>query len=247
MKKFLEYFKLIKWYEYIMFFVFLATTVALGIVFHSSALVICNSIFLIIAVFLLAKGFILGNIFEIVSLVLYCFIAYNNRYYGEIIINGGIMTIAYLINLFAWIKNRHKYTGVVKISKGIIWKEFLPLASIFICSGVGVYFLLRAFNTANLVASTISVVCGFFAVYFMIRRNIFNYVFYILSNIVCIWLWAKVVIDGGLDFLPTLVNYVILILLNLYGMVNWLRLQKTQSKIEINKNKEEIITKEEKN
>ncbi len=227
MKRILKYFKYIKWYEYLCIFFLLCVVLILGIVFHSDALVICNSVLGILAIFLIAKGYIISNFFEIVSMVLYCFIAYNNRYYGEIIINA-ILAVAYAINLAFWLKNKYRSTGIVKINRNFNWKEFLIVSVLFLGAGIGVYFMLRAFNTANLILSTISVVMGFFAVYCMIQRSVLNYVFYILSDVICLCLWATVVAEGKLNYLPTLTNYVIFVAINVFGMINWFKLMKSQ-------------------
>lgn len=229
MKKFLKYFKYIKWYEYVYISLLICIVLALGIVFHSDALVICNSILGILAVYLIAKGYIFSNVVEIASMLIYCFISFQNRFYGETIINA-ILSIAYAINLASWLKNKYRNTGLVKVSKDFNLKEFLLVSLGFVCAGVGVYFMLRVFDTANLVLSTISVVLGFFAVYFMIRRSALSYIFYILSDVICACLWATVVFAGNLNYLPTLVNYAIFIALNIFGFVNWIKLMKSQTR-----------------
>ena len=227
MKRLLKYFKFIKWYEYLCISLLLCAVLALGIVFDSDALVICNSIFGILAIFLIGKGYILGNIFEILAMVFYCFVAFSNRYYGEIVING-ILAVAYAINLFFWMRNKYRNSGIVKINREFNWKEFSVVATLFLGAGVGIYFMLSAFNTANLIFSTISVVLGLFTVYCMIQRSILNYIFGMLSDVICICLWAMVVADGSLNYLPTLVNYVIFVVLNFFGMLNWFKLMKSQ-------------------
>jgi nicotinamide mononucleotide transporter PnuC len=207
----------------------LVTVITLGIIFDSSVLVILDSVLGIITLFLLAKGLVFGNLTEIVTMLIYCVICYSHKYYGEIIINGAIMVPAYVINTISWLKNKSKSGDSIVVDNRVRWKEFLPLAAIFLCSGVGVYFLLRAFDTANLVVSTISVVCGFFAIYFMIRRSVVNYIFYLISNFVRIALWGYVVLQGDLSYLPTIITTIFYVGINIFGIINWLRLGKNQA------------------
>ena len=46
----------------------------------------------------------------------------------------------------------------------------------------------------------------------------------------CIVLWTIIVLNGGLSYLPTLINYVIFIVINISGVINWVKIKKQQNK-----------------
>ncbi len=86
---------------------------------------------------------------------------------------------------------------------------------------MGVYFLLKAFNTNALIISTISVVASLFAIYLQIRRSRFSFSFYIINDIVLMLLWGVAVLQGNIFLLPMVLNPIINLLSDGYGFYNW--------------------------
>ena len=56
-----------KWYEYLLSLVSLAVLVTLGIIFHSSPLIICLNITCILMMFFITKGSFVGTILQIIN------------------------------------------------------------------------------------------------------------------------------------------------------------------------------------
>ncbi len=234
MKKFFEN---IKWYEWAMMAVFAVTLIAVSVVEHSSAVVICNSLIGIVAVFFVSKGLIIGQILGIVQGIVYCILSAQNRYFGEVIVCACVTIPLYLIAIFTWIKNRQD-ANVVKVNKrnfGLLeWAITLVVMAVV---GVGVYFLLKAFNTANLILSTFSVVFTMTAGYLLVRRCEYSFVFYMISNMICIGLWTGLIVSiGDISLLPTVLCYCIFLILNIFGIVNWAKLKRTQKPAKDEKN-----------
>ena len=234
MKKFFEN---IKWYEWVMMAVFAVTLVAVSVVERSSAVVICNSLIGIVAVFFVSKGLIVGQILGIVQGIVYCILSAQNRYFGEVIVCACVTIPLYLIAIFTWIKNRQD-ANVVQVNKRnfrlLEWVITLAVMSVV---GVGVYFLLKAFNTANLVLSTFSVVFTMTAGYLLVRRCEYSFVFYMISNMICIGLWTSLIVStGDMSLLPTALCYCIFLILNIFGIMNWAKLKKTQKSAKDEKN-----------
>jgi len=96
---------------------------------------------------------------------------------------------------------------------------------------VGVYYLLQFLNTQNLIVSTINVSVSMIAGYLLIRRSEFSFIFFILNNIISIVLWSTVLAGGAIESVPTFVLFLIYLLLNIMGFINWLRFKKLQNKI----------------
>ncbi len=218
----------IKWFEYVYISIFLSVLIALGFVFNSSWLVVCNGIFGIVSVFFIAKGLVIGNIIGIVQLAVYSIMSFQNRYYGEIFVSLAILLPCYIAAIFTWTKNRNKKNDVVQVIKKISLKEWIVATVGIAAISASMFFVLRALHTENLYFSWGSVVLCLIANYFVIRRCEFNFIFFIANNVATIALWTSVVLHGDVSYIPTIVNYFMLITLNLIGVLNWSKIKRGQ-------------------
>lgn len=218
----------IKWFEYLFISVFVLATIIIGIIFQSSLLIISYSVVGIISIFLLTKGLFVGNVLQVIAAIVYAIISFKNQYYGEMITCLFITIPVYCASIFTWLKNKDKASSVVKVNK-LKLKEYLIVLLASVVIYVLLYFMLKAFNTANLIFSTLSMTIGVVASYLVLRRSEFNFVCYLTNNIVCIILWCTVSLTDAAYF-PTMVNYVVFLLLNISGVINWIKLKKEQNK-----------------
>lgn len=219
-------FKTIKWYEWSFLVCIFALITTLSVVYKSSALVILNAIVSTVAVFFISKGIIIGNFLGIGQVVLYSIISYNNALYGELIITLTFSLFSYLFSIVSWFKDLTK-ENVIYVNKKIGWKEYLILFLTAAVLMIGVYFLLKHFNTANLIVSVLSCYLGAVAGYLAFRRCEYNFIFYIINNIVCIVLWSSVTIQD-ISNLPVLISFAVFLILNSLGVLNWTKLKKEQ-------------------
>lgn len=177
---------------------------------------------------LLAKGKNLGQVFGIVITILYSIVSFNNKFYGEVIIYLFMMFPMYIIGIVSWFRHKNKETDSVEVNK-ISKKEWLIVAIVFVAIFVGIYYLLKAFNTNELVVSTISVLASLFAIYLQIRRSRFSFSFYMINDIILMVLWEISVISGILLLLPMVLNPIINFINDSYGFYNWKKLKKQQN------------------
>ena len=77
-----------------------------------------------------------------------------------------------------------------------------------------------------------SVMASLFAVYLQIRRSRFNFAFYIINDIVLMFLWGIPVVQGNMSLMPMLINTIINLINDTYGFYNWNKLEKIQKEIE---------------
>ena len=198
-----------------------------AIIFKSDLLTTICSIEGIITVLLLAKGKNLGQVFGVIITILYSIVSFRNKFYGEVIIYIVLMLPMYIIGIISWARHQNKKTNTVDVNKieNIEWLlVFITSVVVFI----GIYFLLKSFNTNELIVSTISVVASLFAVYLQIRRSRFSFYFYIINDLILIVLWGIPVILGNLLILPMVFNPIINLINDSYGVYNWKRLEKEQ-------------------
>lgn len=225
-----SFFSSIKWWEYLYMVLFYATIITCGVVFKSTALVIVSAIVCCTAIFFIAKGKVLGNILGIFQCILYSIVSYFNHFYGEIILCMGITLPIYIASIVTWIRNISKDEKVVKVNRMLKWQEWASMIAVVTVLSVGVYYLLQFLNTQNLIVSTINVSVSMIAGYLLIRRSEFSFIFFILNNIISIVLWSTVLAGGAIESVPTFVLFLIYLLLNIMGFINWLRFKNLQNK-----------------
>lgn len=232
MEKIKLFFKNLKWYDYVILAVFIITMLTVGLVFHSNAITILNAILGSVGVYFIAKANIVGQFITTVQVILYLIISYFNGLYGEVIISAFIMFPFYIVTIILWFKNLNKKSenvGEVRINKGLTWKEWVIMLVCVGCVTVAIFFLLRHFNTRLLVLSTLSVAFTVIASYLSVRRSEFSFIFYIISNIIGVAMWIALVIqDNNLSQLITFITSLTYLLINTFGIFNWLKLKKKQ-------------------
>lgn len=87
---------------------------------------------------------------------------------------------------------------------------------------------LSAFNTANIVQSTISVTTSFIAVYLTFRRSVYFALAYAANDIVLIVLWVLASIYN-VRYISVVVCFIAFLFNDIYGFVNWHRMKKRQN------------------
>jgi len=198
-----------------------------GIIFKSDLLTTICSIVGIITALLLAKGKNLGQIFGLLIVALYSIVSFKNGYYGEVIIYLGIMLPMYIIGIISWLKHQNKETNSVEVNK-IKAKEWCIVFIVSIVAFTLIYFLLKMFNTNQLIISSLSVIDSLFAVYLGVRRSKYSFYFYVINDLILIALWGIPVIGGSLILLPMVFNPLINLINDLYGIYNWRKLERIQ-------------------
>ena len=89
------------------------------------------------------------------------------------------------------------------------------------------YFILKAFNTANLLPSTLSVTTSFVAVYLTARRSPYFALAYAANDVVLIILWIMAtVVDPS--YLSVTICFLVFWINDLYGFVSWKSMERRQ-------------------
>ena len=176
-----------------------------------------------------AKGNPLGQVLAILFSLLYGIISYTFSYYGEMITYLGMTMPMAVFALIAWLRNpyngNHAEVTVGSIRKAETVFLFVLTAGVT----VGFYFILRAFHTANLLPSTLSVATSFLAVYLTFRRNPFYAVAYAANDIVLIVLWSLASLTDG-RYLSVVVCFAVFLVNDIYSFFSWQRMKQRQEK-----------------
>ena len=174
-----------------------------------------------------AKGNPIGQLLMIVFSILYGMISFTFSYYGEMITYLGMTAPMAVFALISWLKN--PYNGnkaevkVNRLRRGEILFMILLTA---VVTGL-FYFILAAFRTANLIASTLSVATSFLAVYLTFRRSAFYAVGYAANDMVLIFLWAAAAASDR-SYLSVVICFIVFLLNDMYGFISWTKMRKRQ-------------------
>ena len=174
-----------------------------------------------------AKGNPFGQFLMVIFSILYGIISFTSAYYGEMITYLGMTAPMAVFALITWLKN--PYNGnksEVKVNR-LKFKEIIFMMLLTAVITIIFYYILAAFHTANLIPSTISVTTSFLAVYLTFRRSAFFAVGYAANDIVLIILWILAAI-ADISYLSVAICFVMFLINDTYGFINWSRMQKRQ-------------------
>lgn len=174
-----------------------------------------------------AKGNPIGQALMIVFSMLYGIISYTFAYYGEMITYLGMTMPMAAFALVAWLKNPYK-GNKAEVKVGSIGKsEQVLMWSFAVTVTVMFYFILKHFNTANIIPSTISVTTSFLAVYLTFRRCPTFALAYAANDIVLIILWLLASLDD-IKYISVVVCFASFLFNDIYGYISWKRMKRRQ-------------------
>ncbi|MBR1931743.1 MAG: nicotinamide mononucleotide transporter [Lachnospiraceae bacterium] len=203
------------------------------------------------ALVFLAKGDVKGQILTVVFSVFYGIISFRFRYFGEMITYMGMTAPMAALAAWEWIKhpfvegendkeyskeyrkeNSHSEVKITKLST----HKLMVLAVLTVVVTAIFYLILKYFHTNNLLMSTVSIATSFLAAALTFLRSPYYALAYAANDVVLIVLWVLATV-ADIVFLPMILLFVIFLINDLYGFVNWRRMQDRQSResIEVEK------------
>lgn len=175
-----------------------------------------------------AKGNPIGQALMIVFSLIYGIISYSYAYYGEMLTYLGMTMPMAVFSLISWLKNPYegnkaevKVNSISKKENAFMWLAAAIITFIF-------YFILKYFNTANIIPSTISVTTSFAAVYLTFRRSSYYAIGYAANDIVLIILWTLASIED-IKYISVIVCFLAFLINDIYGFINWKKTEKRQN------------------
>ncbi|MBQ8576072.1 MAG: nicotinamide mononucleotide transporter [Clostridia bacterium] len=175
----------------------------------------------------LARGFAFGQVLMIIFSTIYGIISFRFNYYGEMLTYVGMTLPMAVVSLVSWIRHPYKKSAEVEVSK-LNKKKIVFLIISSVAVTVAFYFILKAFNTANLVPSTVSVLTSYIAATLTAFRSPYYALGYAANDIVLIVLWVLATLTD-LSYLPMVVCFTVFFVNDMYGFICWKRMEKRQS------------------
>lgn len=160
--------------------------------------------------------------------LMYGAISYTFAYYGEMMTYLGMTMPMSVFALVSWMKNPYngkrsevRVNRITKRETAFMWILSIVITAIF-------YFILEAFNTANIVPSTVSVTTSFLAVYLTFRRSPHYALAYAANDIVLIVLWVMASVEN-VKYASVVVCFAAFLVNDIYGFISWQRMEKRQN------------------
>ncbi len=221
--------KRLKWYELIIWFgSMLVITFSYLCFSRSGVLSLITSLIGVTALIFVGKGDVLGQFLTVVFSIFYGVVSFRFHYWGEMITYLGMTAPIAMGAVITWLKNPYKKGEVrVRHTTPLLWTTLSCLA--IIVTAV-FYFILRYFNTPNLIVSTISITTSFMAASLTMLRSSYYALFYSANDIVLIVLWILATFSD-ISYLPMVLCFACFLLNDLYGFINWQRMKKDQRTI----------------
>ncbi|MFV0441320.1 MAG: nicotinamide riboside transporter PnuC [Lachnospirales bacterium] len=200
---------------------------------EQSYLVLFSSLIGVTSLIFLAKGNVLGNIICIIFCLLYGYISYRNRLFGEMITYLFMTMPICIMSTISWLKNPFNdgktdsnvsEVEIADISKNALVK--LLLTSVMVTWIF--YYILDFFNTPFLIVSTLSITTSFLAASLAALRSPYYALIYALNDIVLISIWTFSTMQNP-ENLSMVICFAMFLLNDLYGYVNWLKIKKRQT------------------
>ncbi|MBQ2688346.1 MAG: nicotinamide mononucleotide transporter [Clostridia bacterium] len=194
-------------------------------------LTLIASIIGVTAIILNAKGNPLGQGLMVIFSLIYGFISYSFSYFGEMITYLGMTMPMAILSLIAWLRNPFNGNKAeVKVNR-ITKKETLFMLILTLIVTILFFFVLKFFNTANLLPSTLSVTTSFIAVYLTFRRSPYFSLAYAANDIILIILW---VLASSVDtsYISVVVCFSMFLINDIYAFINWRKMEISQRTID---------------
>ncbi len=171
-----------------------------------------------------AKGNPFGQLLMVIFSLLYGIISYSFNYYGEMVTYLGMTMPMAVFALISWLKNPYKKNKAEVKVNSISKKEIIFTCLATVAVTILFYFILKYFNTANLLPSTLSVTTSFVAVYLTFRRSEFFALAYAANDVVLIVLW---VLASAYDsrYISVVVCFAAFLVNDVYGFLNWQKMK----------------------
>ncbi|MBE6689438.1 MAG: nicotinamide mononucleotide transporter [Ruminococcaceae bacterium] len=172
------------------------------------------------ALILAARGDVWGQILSVIFGILYAVVSYRFRYYGEMITYVGMSVPIAAMSVITWLKHPFREDrNEVEIHRLTKTQKVIMVVSAILVTWV-FYYILKFFDTPNLLTSTVSVTTSYVACFLLMMRNSYYAVAYAANDIVLIALWIMATIES-FEYFPMIICFVMFLVNDLYGFISW--------------------------
>lgn len=177
-----------------------------------------------------AKGNVWGQVLMILFSILYGIISFRFRYWGEMMTYLGMTFPMAVWSTITWIKNPSENNGNEVQIQSLSKKHIVALCISGIIVTAVFYYILKSFNTPNIIFSTISIITSFIAASLTMLRSSYYAVWYAANDVVLIILWVLASLKDP-AYIPVVVNFSIFFMNDMYGFMSWKQRELEQAEV----------------
>ena len=199
------------------------TMFTLSIIWGDSPMALISGVTGIISVVLCAKGKISTYAFACVNVGLYAIIAYQNRLFGEVMLNGFYYLPMNIVGFYMWRKQKDD-AGTV-IVRRLTPKQIILLIIGLLIAITAYWRVLVALGGNLQLIDSITTVLSIVAFLLQIGRFMEQWILWMIINVFSITMWSLLL--GTPEGSVTMIIMFSAYLINgVYGFRNWLKLSK---------------------
>ena len=177
-----------------------------------------------------AKGNVWGQVLMILFSILYGIISFRFRYWGEMMTYLGMTLPMAVWSTITWIENPSENNGNEVQIQSLSKKHIVALCISGIIVTAVFYYILKSFNTPNIIFSTISIITSFISASLTMLRSSYYAVWYAANDIVLIILWVLASLKDP-AYIPVVVNFSIFFMNDMYGFMSWKQRELEQAEV----------------
>lgn len=177
-----------------------------------------------------AKGNVWGQVLMILFSILYGIISFRFRYWGEMMTYLGMTLPMAVWSTITWIENPSENNGNEVQIQSLSKKHIVALCISGIIVTAVFYYILKSFNTPNIIFSTISIITSFIAASLTMLRSLYYAVWYAVNDVVLIILWVLASLKDP-AYIPVVVNFSIFFMNDMYGFMSWKQRELEQAEV----------------
>lgn len=208
-------------YEVLWLCIAVTVIVSLSIYWGDNARGIIAGVTGVICVILTGKGKMSCYIFGVINTILYAWIAYEAKYFGEVMLNALYYVPMQFIGWMMWRNHINDVTKEVKKTKlNIKWQILIGILSITCIYGYGL--VLKGMGGNLPFIDSMSTCLSVLAMILSVKRLMEQWIMWIIVDVVTIYMWVIDYINGGTD-IATLLMWIVFLLNAIFMFVKWLK------------------------
>lgn len=197
------------------------TMLMLSIVWGDSPMALISGVTGIISVVLCAKGKISTYAFASVNVGLYAIIAYQNRLFGEVMLNGFYYLPMNIVGFYMWRKQKND-EGTV-IARRLTAKQVILLVIGLLIAITAYWRVLVALGGNLQLLDSITTVLSIVAFLLQIGRFMEQWILWIIINVFSITMWS-LLLGTPQGSVTMIIMFSAYLINGVYGFRNWLKL-----------------------
>ena len=215
------------WKKWHIIWLIFANAIILGVSMYlgDTAIGILASMTGVTCVILCGMGKVSNYFFGTINVLLYAFVAWNAKYYGDVMLNLLYYFPTNIIGWVAWTKHIDKEKNEV-YKKRMTWKQDFVLAVISVFGVLAYSYILKLLGGNLPIVDSMSTVFSVIAQILMIKRFMEQWVIWIIVDVVSVIMWIAAFFNGG-ESVAVLIMWSVFLVNAVIMFVKWLKESKS--------------------